>query len=235
METYSGSQIDFNAVGDVTNLKAPAARMRYTRLRRAIESGTLTGTHGTPFQGGQEKPADATKKRRRSSLSEEVKAQKGTWNEDDFAVIRTRSGSRIGRAINSKEEYMENLESDEDSDDELPLVKRRASVLKRRDMKAEEHPSHHQGEMLLTQPVALPLRVGGTSPPQVLPPQPSQLMNSSNASLTDSVQPNPNAVAPSDGLSCPQNFISPSQPPCGTSAAEPSGNLHQVIVLDSDD
>ncbi|PMD16573.1 hypothetical protein NA56DRAFT_649437, partial [Hyaloscypha hepaticicola] len=41
--------IDFQSVGLATNLKPPAARMRYTRLRRQIESGTLIGTHGTPF------------------------------------------------------------------------------------------------------------------------------------------------------------------------------------------
>src|ERR1700730_1182810 len=42
-------KIDFAAVGHATSLKSPAARMRYTRLRRQIESGTLIGTHGTPF------------------------------------------------------------------------------------------------------------------------------------------------------------------------------------------
>ena len=43
--------------------------MRYTRLRRAIESGTLIGTHGTPFQGADkigDKIADAPKKRKKS-------------------------------------------------------------------------------------------------------------------------------------------------------------------------
>jgi len=42
-------KIDFAAVGHATSLKPPAARMRYTRLRRQIESGTLIGKHGTPF------------------------------------------------------------------------------------------------------------------------------------------------------------------------------------------
>ncbi|CAL3962620.1 unnamed protein product [Diplocarpon coronariae] len=36
--------IDFNAVGLATSLKPPAARMRYTRLKRQIESGSLS-TH----------------------------------------------------------------------------------------------------------------------------------------------------------------------------------------------
>ncbi|KAL5349277.1 hypothetical protein ACLOAV_005567 [Pseudogymnoascus australis] len=39
--------IDFSAVGAATRLNPPAARMRYTRLKRQIESGTL---RGRPFQ-----------------------------------------------------------------------------------------------------------------------------------------------------------------------------------------
>ncbi len=68
-------KIDFNAVGDATKLKPPAARMRYTRLRRAIEGGTLIGTHGMPFQSGTEKVVEVRKKRRRllqSAYTEEV-------------------------------------------------------------------------------------------------------------------------------------------------------------------
>ncbi|KAL5330202.1 hypothetical protein ACEPPN_003727 [Leptodophora sp. 'Broadleaf-Isolate-01'] len=38
--------IDFNAVGLATSLKPPAARMRYTRLKRQIESGALNAAHG---------------------------------------------------------------------------------------------------------------------------------------------------------------------------------------------
>ncbi|KAH8651506.1 hypothetical protein BGZ60DRAFT_497701 [Tricladium varicosporioides] len=41
--------IDFTAVGLTCSIKAPAARMRYTRLRRQIESGALIGKHGMPF------------------------------------------------------------------------------------------------------------------------------------------------------------------------------------------
>ncbi len=68
-------KIDFNAVGDATKLKPPAARMRYTRLRRAIEGGTLIGTHGMPFPSGPEKVVEVRKKRRRllqSAYTEEV-------------------------------------------------------------------------------------------------------------------------------------------------------------------
>ncbi|KAL8831456.1 MAG: hypothetical protein Q9191_000867 [Dirinaria sp. TL-2023a] len=60
-------QIDFSAVGEITNLKPPAARMRFTRLRRAIEDGTLIDTHGKHFQGSSDKIAEAQKKRKRPS------------------------------------------------------------------------------------------------------------------------------------------------------------------------
>lgn len=52
----------------MTKLKPPAARMRYTRLRRAIESGTLIGTHGTPFQGGAVK---SPRKRTNNKISDD--------------------------------------------------------------------------------------------------------------------------------------------------------------------
>ncbi|KAL3467869.1 hypothetical protein BJX64DRAFT_283333 [Aspergillus heterothallicus] len=37
------TKIDFNAVGDAVGLKHTAARMRYTRLKKAIESGIVDG------------------------------------------------------------------------------------------------------------------------------------------------------------------------------------------------
>ncbi|KAI9893138.1 MAG: hypothetical protein M1814_000686 [Vezdaea aestivalis] len=46
--------IDFHAVAEITKLNSPAARMRFTRLKRQIESGTLIGTHGVPFAGRAE-------------------------------------------------------------------------------------------------------------------------------------------------------------------------------------
>ena len=45
--------------------------MRYTRLRRTIESGTLIGTHGTPFQGGSEKNVQTQKKRKAIDMTKE--------------------------------------------------------------------------------------------------------------------------------------------------------------------
>ncbi|OBT62769.1 hypothetical protein VE03_07716 [Pseudogymnoascus sp. 23342-1-I1] len=91
--------IDFGAVGAVTNLKSPAARMRYTRLRRQIEGGTLIGTHGTPFQragggGGEEGGGKKRKRGGRGGGDEgdddegggegEVAKRGGKWTEDGY-------------------------------------------------------------------------------------------------------------------------------------------------------
>lgn len=57
-------------MGEVTKLKAPAARMRFTRLRRAIEDGTLIDTHGKHFQGSADKFANTRKKRKKPSFEE---------------------------------------------------------------------------------------------------------------------------------------------------------------------
>lgn len=86
-------QIDFNAVGEATKLKAPAARMRYTRLRRAIESGTLIGTHGTPFQGGADKIAESQKKGKMSTPLEQTTKEDGVLH-DQAEVVELRSRPR---------------------------------------------------------------------------------------------------------------------------------------------
>jgi hypothetical protein len=52
----------------MADLKPPAARMRYTRLAKAIESGTLIGKKNTPFQGGSEKINEASKKRKKTAF-----------------------------------------------------------------------------------------------------------------------------------------------------------------------
>lgn len=44
--------------------------MRFTRLRTAIESGTLIDTHGKHFQGSAEKQAKASKKRKKPTSEE---------------------------------------------------------------------------------------------------------------------------------------------------------------------
>ncbi|KUJ06901.1 uncharacterized protein LY89DRAFT_726300 [Mollisia scopiformis] len=126
--------IDFTAVGAATSLKPPAARMRYTRLRRQIESGTLIGTHGTPFSS----PA----------IPEDEKKIKGTLKVSyaplpgDFPLLtRPQKRKRTIKKEPSNEEPEEDkkikaeqssgyesdssgMETDsEESEDEMPLAK----------------------------------------------------------------------------------------------------------------
>lgn len=55
----------------MADLKAPAARMRYTRLAKAIESGTLIGKKNTSSQGVPESPNEASKKRKKTAFDSE--------------------------------------------------------------------------------------------------------------------------------------------------------------------
>ncbi len=109
--------------------------MRYTRLRRAIESGTLIGTHGTPFQGGADKIVEAQKKRKRLMRNARL------GQEDDLGPIQTRSGSLIDRKAKVEDDSTDGYDTDlSTEDDGTPLVKKRAAALKR-EVKAEKKPS----------------------------------------------------------------------------------------------
>lgn len=50
--SYHVGQIDFNAVSELTGLKPPAARMRYTRLKKGIESGSIFSSSPSQTQSG---------------------------------------------------------------------------------------------------------------------------------------------------------------------------------------
>jgi hypothetical protein len=130
--------------------------MRYTRLRRQIESGTLIGTHGTPFTGSAEKIFEASTKRKRggggvvknqntSDTEDEEPVQRkgrksaevGTAGVDaavgrgkEMEVGRGRGGTKKGE-VKVKEEPDSDFSSTEsefeDSEDEIPLAKLRKS------------------------------------------------------------------------------------------------------------
>ncbi|CZR63180.1 uncharacterized protein PAC_13077 [Phialocephala subalpina] len=112
--------IDFTAVGAATSLKPPAARMRYTRLRRQIESGTLIGTHGTPFASPavpeeDKKVRGEAKKRKRTIKREEGVTQFDNYDEED---------KKIKNEESSGYESDSSVESGtEESEDEMPLAK----------------------------------------------------------------------------------------------------------------
>jgi hypothetical protein len=122
-------QIDFTAVGASTNLKPPAARMRYTRLRRQIESGTLIGTHGTPFPSDKvvEKNAEAGRKRKRLSPS---KGTGGDADEEGQNKPASKKGTQRKSVVKKEGSSSDGFESSGDSEsdfgdseDEMPLAK----------------------------------------------------------------------------------------------------------------
>lgn len=115
-------QIDFNAVGQATNLKSPAARMRYTRLRRQIEGGTLFGTHGTPF--AEKMPSEMRKRAR---------AQPEVIEAGQPAVFAKASlpDHKIKSEPEDFSDWYETDSSEGDNfEDEMPLAKRRQDRVK---------------------------------------------------------------------------------------------------------
>jgi hypothetical protein len=102
-------------------LKPPAARMRYTRLRRQIEGGTLIGTHGTPFGGGAEKIAEATKKRKKPLLPS---YNEGGLTEKRNEVATEDPEKHIKFEYNESSDMWETSSGYSESDDEMPLAKR---------------------------------------------------------------------------------------------------------------
>lgn len=97
--------------------------MRYTRLRRAIESGTLIGTHGTPFQGATDKGTGAQNRRKKPLLS--------TRSEEtvDLSPMHTRSGNSFERKTKLEDVPANGSMSDRTSEeDELAPVKKRIKL-----------------------------------------------------------------------------------------------------------
>lgn len=105
----------------MTKLKPPAARMRYTRLRRAIESGTLIGTHGTPFQGGADKIVEA--RRKRNKISDD--------SDEGASVFRTPTSGRLAQESESSKGVPDSNDTAQESDsDDVPRVKKQRRTSK---------------------------------------------------------------------------------------------------------
>ena len=124
------SKIDFAGVGARTSLNPPAARMRYTRLKRAIESGTLIGTQGKPFTGSKKRKNG---ERDSTSILTSSGGDSGTTTALDTAGDVTNEKRMVGsgkghrRSLSAEDTKDGGTDSDEDSDPEndLPLAKRR--------------------------------------------------------------------------------------------------------------
>ncbi|KAK0119541.1 hypothetical protein ONS95_010981 [Cadophora gregata] len=89
--------IDFNAVGLATGLKSPAARMRYTRLRRQIESGSLNVGHGPAFSSAPP-PASSSPNHQHSlemtPASIPKKRKRGRKTETPVTIKKLKAGHR---------------------------------------------------------------------------------------------------------------------------------------------
>lgn len=135
-------KIDFNAVGDATKLKPPAARMRYTRLRRAIEGGTLIGTHGMPFQSGPEKVVEVRKKRRRllqRAYTEEVEDPEPLVTHRESPIVRM---EKVEDGL--ADQYDSGLSANEKK---IPSIRGNARALKRK-VDADEEKSDLESALL---------------------------------------------------------------------------------------
>jgi hypothetical protein len=184
-------QIDFQAVAQATNIKPPAARMRYSRLRRQIEDGTLIKTHGTAFSTLNNKKSIASNqravsKKRHIPFDEVVK--------DKHTMRSIKRGKVIGEDMKStaspkskekriKERRVVKGENSDYSISSLPFLtdddKNRLSLSKLRRLKSSS--ALPQISTRLSQPL------GSTS----IPPPPFQLsisrplQNSARRSMTD--------------------------------------------------
>jgi hypothetical protein len=110
--------------------------MRYTRLRRQIESGTLIGTHGTPFPSDKvvEKNAEAGRKRKRLSPGKDAKIDAS--EETGGRKKDAKSKSIIKKEGDGSGEFESSGDSEsdfEDSEDEMPLAKLMKSRMKASD------------------------------------------------------------------------------------------------------
>jgi hypothetical protein len=103
--------------------------MRYTRLRRQIESGTLIGTHGTPFPSDKvvEKNAEAKRKRKRLSPGNDTRNdadEEGLQEDESKNRAKRRSVIKKEGDGSDRFETSEDSESEfADSEDEMPLAK----------------------------------------------------------------------------------------------------------------
>lgn len=97
--------------------------MRYTRLRRQIENGTLIGTHGTPFQRSADKTLESSSKRKRS-----------LQDRDDEEALAGSAKDKIKIENEyASDEYETDTSYETDSEDDIPLAKRKAQRRNRAD------------------------------------------------------------------------------------------------------
>lgn len=89
-------QIDFNKVGVATNLKAPAARMRYSRLKKNIEDKL--------GEGSKKAPASSTGSTAAAKVTSAIgsnKKRKASYEDENEQMQLSSFGNKIGNATAS--------------------------------------------------------------------------------------------------------------------------------------
>lgn len=140
--------------------------MRYTRLRRQIESGALTGTHGASFPAVSEKASEGSKKRKRDSLDvkgrgkkeEKIESAEGRGKEKEKSIERVERGEKEKEVVMKVERWSDFESSEEDSEDEVPLAKLRKARMTTR-------PGTGDGDAILRGSAFPATEMVGTVPP----------------------------------------------------------------------
>lgn len=108
-------QIDFAAVGEAAGLKAPAARMRFTRLKRQIQEGKLVATQCASLPAQAETRVSTPCKRPKPREEELVAMKRPKTRGVQLKVKTEYEGTSDDSGSDS--DYV-------DSEDEIPLAQR---------------------------------------------------------------------------------------------------------------
>ncbi|KAK2794348.1 hypothetical protein FQN52_008706 [Onygenales sp. PD_12] len=154
--------IDFNAVGEVTSLNPPAARMRFSRLKKAIENGTYTST-GTsssaspenigvsPIIGGKR----SQKRKRRQSkakgvVKQEEAMQLATYLPDHGTMMDIKMGNMpdsmvYGQVVAARDGGGSAYDADygDSDDDDIPLALKKRKATHRNTLDKKKRKQDH--------------------------------------------------------------------------------------------
>lgn len=151
--TLTSHQIDFNAVGEATNLNAPAARMRFTRLKKQIENGSFNNNALKTTPSSEKTKGLKAQKNTKSKTEKEVDIDTGPAfkaQPEEHNTIRMTMRPRnttikledpfidydLPGEIDKYDKYDSSEgslyvaeDADIDSDDDVPLAKKRKMAL----------------------------------------------------------------------------------------------------------
>ncbi|KAK2812992.1 hypothetical protein FQN50_001013 [Emmonsiellopsis sp. PD_5] len=164
--------IDFNAVGEVTSLNPPAARMRFSRLKKAIENGTYTSTGGasssaspesigvSPIIGGK---TTQKRKRRQSSkakgvVKREETMQLAAYLPGDGTMMDIKMGNmpdsmvygQVGAAARDGGGSAYDADYGDSDDDDVPLALKRRKATHRNRLDKKKRKQGHVGKSSAT-------------------------------------------------------------------------------------